>query len=222
MPSLLCLAAVGTQASILFTKEPYSQDALHGRSAILRCEVKEPADVEFEWLQDGLPVQDTEQRFKEGSNLQFAAVDRHRDAGVFQCLARNVLTGEEARTANASFNIKCECGVKAARLAPRPGAAHCARGKGIPWECPRLETAFAGCLLIVVWVRRGSDSSGCSSRIPLQLPCPSRPVVLLCLLVSLRLSELLSPAAFPICTYETGTLLQLVCPGRCRSFQNSP
>uniref|UniRef100_A0A8U7M4Z9 Inactive tyrosine-protein kinase 7 n=1 Tax=Corvus moneduloides TaxID=1196302 RepID=A0A8U7M4Z9_CORMO len=94
------------QASILFTKEPYSQDALHGRSAILRCEVKEPADVEFEWLQNGLPVQDTEQRFKEGSNLQFAAVDRHRDAGVFQCLARNVLTGEEARTANASFNIK--------------------------------------------------------------------------------------------------------------------
>ncbi|RLW07159.1 hypothetical protein DV515_00004136 [Chloebia gouldiae] len=103
-------AAVGTQASILFTEEPYSQDALHGRSAILRCEVKEPADVEFEWLQNGLPVQDTEQRFKEGSNLQFAAVDRHRDAGVFQCLARNVLTGEEARSANASFNIKCECG----------------------------------------------------------------------------------------------------------------
>ncbi|NWT76058.1 PTK7 kinase, partial [Prunella himalayana] len=96
----------GSQASILFTKEPYSQDALHGRSAILRCEVKEPADVEFEWLQNGLPVQDTEQRFKEGSNLQFAAVDRHRDAGVFQCLARNVLSGEEARTANASFNIK--------------------------------------------------------------------------------------------------------------------
>uniref|UniRef100_A0A8C9NLE0 Inactive tyrosine-protein kinase 7 n=1 Tax=Serinus canaria TaxID=9135 RepID=A0A8C9NLE0_SERCA len=91
---------------ILFTKEPYSQDALHGRSAILRCEVKEPADVEFQWLQDGIPVQDTEQRFKEGSNLQFAAVDRHRDAGLFQCLARNVLTGEEARTANASFNIK--------------------------------------------------------------------------------------------------------------------
>ncbi|XP_030091567.2 inactive tyrosine-protein kinase 7 isoform X1 [Serinus canaria] len=102
----LLVLAVGTQASILFTKEPYSQDALHGRSAILRCEVKEPADVEFQWLQDGIPVQDTEQRFKEGSNLQFAAVDRHRDAGLFQCLARNVLTGEEARTANASFNIK--------------------------------------------------------------------------------------------------------------------
>ncbi|KAL9865386.1 inactive tyrosine-protein kinase 7 isoform 2-T2 [Geothlypis trichas] len=102
----LLVLAVGAQASILFTKEPYSQDALHGRSAILRCEVKEPADVEFQWLQDGIPVQDTEQRFKEGSNLQFAAVDRHRDAGLFQCLARNVLTGEEARTANASFNIK--------------------------------------------------------------------------------------------------------------------
>ncbi|PKU29231.1 hypothetical protein llap_20465 [Limosa lapponica baueri] len=98
--------AVGTRAMIHFTKEPYSQDALHGRGAILRCEVQEPADVEFEWLQNGLPVQETEQRFKEGSNLQFAAVDRHRDAGDFQCVARNLLTGEEARTANASFNIK--------------------------------------------------------------------------------------------------------------------
>ncbi|NXD18239.1 PTK7 kinase, partial [Nothocercus nigrocapillus] len=96
----------GTQARILFTKEPYSQDALHGRSAILRCEVAEPANVAFEWLQNGLPVQDTEQRFKEGSNLQFIAIDRHRDAGDFQCVARNVLTGEEVRTANASFNIK--------------------------------------------------------------------------------------------------------------------
>ncbi|XP_075003539.1 inactive tyrosine-protein kinase 7 isoform X1 [Calonectris borealis] len=102
----LLVLAVGTRAMILFTKEPYSQDALHGRSAILRCEVEKPADVEFEWLQNGLPVQDTEQRFKEGSNLQFVAVDRHRDAGDFQCVARNLLTGEEARTANASFNIK--------------------------------------------------------------------------------------------------------------------
>lgn len=106
VPSFLCPAAVGAQAAIRFAKEPYSQDALHGRSAILRCEVEEPAHVEFEWLQNGLPIQDTEQRFKEGSNLQFAAVDRHRDAGSFQCVARNVQTGEEARTANASFNIK--------------------------------------------------------------------------------------------------------------------
>lgn len=114
---------------ILFTKEPYSQDALHGRSAILRCEVKEPADVEFEWLQNGLPIQDMEQRFKEGSNLQFVAVDRHRDAGYFQCVARNLLTGEEARTANASFNIKCECGARAVRHAPQPGAAPVDRTK---------------------------------------------------------------------------------------------
>uniref|UniRef100_A0A8C0ANC3 Protein tyrosine kinase 7 (inactive) n=1 Tax=Buteo japonicus TaxID=224669 RepID=A0A8C0ANC3_9AVES len=106
VPLFFCLAAVGTRAMILFTKEPYSQDALHGRSAILRCEVEDAADVEFEWLQNGLPVRDTEQRFKEGSNLQFAAVDRHRDAGDFQCVARNLLTGEEARTTNASFNIK--------------------------------------------------------------------------------------------------------------------
>ncbi|NXG39844.1 PTK7 kinase, partial [Dromaius novaehollandiae] len=96
----------GTQATILFTKEPYSQDALHGRSAILRCEVAEPANMAFEWLQNGLPIQDTERRFKEGSNLQFIAINRHWDAGHFQCVARNVLTGEEAHTANASFNIK--------------------------------------------------------------------------------------------------------------------
>uniref|UniRef100_A0A7M4EQM9 Inactive tyrosine-protein kinase 7 n=1 Tax=Crocodylus porosus TaxID=8502 RepID=A0A7M4EQM9_CROPO len=98
----------GTQAVILFTKEPYSQDALHGRSAILRCEVADPAGMEFEWLQNGLPIQDTERRFMEGSNLQFTAIDWQQDAGDFQCVARNALTGEEARTVNASFNIKYE------------------------------------------------------------------------------------------------------------------
>lgn len=126
VPSFLCPAAVGAQAAIRFAKEPYSQDALHGRSAILRCEVEEPAHVEFEWLQNGLPIQDTEQRFKEGSNLQFAAVDRHRDAGSFQCVARNVQTGEEARTANASFNIKCECEAR----------AWCSLRRARDWECP--------------------------------------------------------------------------------------
>ncbi|XP_003217573.2 inactive tyrosine-protein kinase 7 isoform X1 [Anolis carolinensis] len=100
------LLAVGAQAKIIFTKEPYSQDALHGRGAILRCEVEDPSDTEFEWLQNGIPVQDTERRFKEGSNLQFTSVDRQQDGGNFQCVARNVVTGEEARTANASFNIK--------------------------------------------------------------------------------------------------------------------
>ncbi|XP_033000825.1 inactive tyrosine-protein kinase 7 [Lacerta agilis] len=103
---LLLLFAVGTQAKISFTKEPYSQDAFHGRSAILRCEVEEPRDIEFEWLQNGVPVQDTERRFKEGSSLQFTSVDRQQDGGNFQCVARNVVTGEEARTTNASFNIK--------------------------------------------------------------------------------------------------------------------
>lgn len=123
-------AAVGTQATGPFTKEPYSQDALHGRSAILRCEVKEPAGVEFEWLQNGLPIQDTEQRFKEGSNLQFAAVDRHRDAGSFQCVARNLLSGEESRSANASFNIKCECAERALRRRCPPWAGGGALGRG--------------------------------------------------------------------------------------------
>lgn len=103
------VSAIGAQAKILFTKEPYSQDALHGRSAILRCEVEQPSDIEFEWLQNGSPVQDTERRFKEGSSLQITSVDRQQDGGSFQCVARNVVTGEEARTASASFNIKCEC-----------------------------------------------------------------------------------------------------------------
>uniref|UniRef100_A0A803SMP8 Inactive tyrosine-protein kinase 7 n=1 Tax=Anolis carolinensis TaxID=28377 RepID=A0A803SMP8_ANOCA len=103
---ILFFSAVGAQAKIIFTKEPYSQDALHGRGAILRCEVEDPSDTEFEWLQNGIPVQDTERRFKEGSNLQFTSVDRQQDGGNFQCVARNVVTGEEARTANASFNIK--------------------------------------------------------------------------------------------------------------------
>ncbi|XP_060103926.1 inactive tyrosine-protein kinase 7 isoform X2 [Heteronotia binoei] len=103
---VLLLLTIGAQAKILFTKEPYSQDALHGRSAILRCEVEQPSDIEFEWLQNGVPVQDTERRFKEGSSLQITSVDRQQDSGNFQCVARNVLTGEEARTTNVSFNIK--------------------------------------------------------------------------------------------------------------------
>ncbi|XP_067841314.1 inactive tyrosine-protein kinase 7-like [Heptranchias perlo] len=94
------------QARILFTKEPYSQDALHGRSAILRCEVENPTNVEFEWLLNGQPVKTSERRFIEGSNLQFTAVDRREDSGDFQCIARNTVSGEEARTATASFNIK--------------------------------------------------------------------------------------------------------------------
>ncbi|XP_069464985.1 inactive tyrosine-protein kinase 7 [Ambystoma mexicanum] len=102
----LLLLVVYSRAAILFTKEPYSQDALHGRGAILRCEVEDTNSIEFQWLQNGTPVQDTDRRFKEGSNLQFTAVDRQLDAGNFQCIARNTATGEEARTANASFNIK--------------------------------------------------------------------------------------------------------------------
>ncbi|XP_078398900.1 inactive tyrosine-protein kinase 7-like isoform X2 [Cetorhinus maximus] len=94
------------QAIILFTKEPYSQDALHGRSAILRCEVEIPMNIVFEWLLNGKPVKTSERRFIEGSNLQFTAVDRKEDSGDFQCIARNTVSGEEAKTATASFNIK--------------------------------------------------------------------------------------------------------------------
>uniref|UniRef100_A0A9L0IUK8 Protein tyrosine kinase 7 (inactive) n=1 Tax=Equus asinus TaxID=9793 RepID=A0A9L0IUK8_EQUAS len=96
----------GAQAAIVFIKEPSSQDALQGRRALLRCEVEAPGRVHVYWLLDGAPVQDTERRFAQGSSLSFAAVDRLQDSGVFQCVARDDATGEEARSANASFNIK--------------------------------------------------------------------------------------------------------------------
>uniref|UniRef100_A0A8C9A702 Protein tyrosine kinase 7 (inactive) n=1 Tax=Prolemur simus TaxID=1328070 RepID=A0A8C9A702_PROSS len=96
----------GAQAAIVFIKEPSSQDALQGRRALLRCEVEAPGPVHVYWLLDGAPVQDTERRFAQGSSLSFAAVDRLQDSGSFQCVARDDITGEEARSANASFNIK--------------------------------------------------------------------------------------------------------------------
>ncbi|XP_056409485.1 inactive tyrosine-protein kinase 7 [Hyla sarda] len=102
----LLLTAVRTSCAIVFTKQPSSQDALHGRSAFLRCEVEDPARVEFQWLQNGFPVRDTERRFQEGGSLTITAVDRRLDAGNFQCVAKNPSTGEEERSANASFNIK--------------------------------------------------------------------------------------------------------------------
>lgn len=100
--------SAGAQAAIVFIKEPSSQDALQGRRALLRCEVEAPGPVEVHWLLNGVPVQDTERRFAQGSSLSFAAVDRLQDSGAFQCVARDNITGEEARSANASFNIKCE------------------------------------------------------------------------------------------------------------------
>ncbi|XP_078225314.1 inactive tyrosine-protein kinase 7 isoform X2 [Callithrix jacchus] len=96
----------GTQAAIVFIKQPSSQDALQGRRALLRCEVEALGPVHVYWLHDGAPVQDTERRFAQGSSLSFAAVDRLQDYGTFQCVARDDVTGEEARSANASFNIK--------------------------------------------------------------------------------------------------------------------
>ncbi|NP_001083315.1 protein tyrosine kinase 7 (inactive) L homeolog precursor [Xenopus laevis] len=106
LSAFILLVVVSTRAAILFTKEPYSQDALHGRSAILRCEVEEPVEVQFEWLQNGVPVRDTERRYQEGGSLTFTAVDRKQDGGTFQCVARNPNTGEEGRSNIAYFNIK--------------------------------------------------------------------------------------------------------------------
>ncbi|KAK1904937.1 Inactive tyrosine-protein kinase 7, partial [Dissostichus eleginoides] len=103
-----CLSTVLSiqAAAIQFTKEPKSQDALHGRSAMLRCEVSDPADITYSWLHNGQPLEHSERRFVEGSNLKFTAVDRQLDAGNFECVAENSATGESLHSTNASFNIK--------------------------------------------------------------------------------------------------------------------
>lgn len=75
---------------------------------MLRCEVSDPTDVSYGWLHDGHSLESSERRFQEGSNLKFIAVDRQLDAGNFVCVARDAATGEELRSTNASFNIKCE------------------------------------------------------------------------------------------------------------------
>uniref|UniRef100_A0AAX7T482 Protein tyrosine kinase 7 (inactive) n=1 Tax=Astatotilapia calliptera TaxID=8154 RepID=A0AAX7T482_ASTCA len=103
---LLTAATSGTAAAIQFTKEPKSQDALHGRSAMLRCEVSDPTDIRYSWLHNGQPLENSERRFQEGSNLKFSAVDRRLDAGNFECVAENTATGEALHSNNASFNIK--------------------------------------------------------------------------------------------------------------------
>ncbi|KAJ8014012.1 hypothetical protein DPEC_G00035820 [Dallia pectoralis] len=104
-PSFLTVICIQA-ATIQFTKEPKSQDALHGRSAMLRCEVSDPADIRYGWLHNGQPLDDTDRRFREGSHLKFTAVDRRLDAGNFECVAENTATGEEVHSTNASFNIK--------------------------------------------------------------------------------------------------------------------
>ncbi|XP_037546442.1 inactive tyrosine-protein kinase 7a [Nematolebias whitei] len=92
--------------SIQFTKEPKSQDALHGRSAMMRCEVSNPANITYKWYDDDKPLKDDERRFQEGSNLKFTSVDRRLDAGSFECVVQNGYTGEMLRSTKASFNIK--------------------------------------------------------------------------------------------------------------------
>uniref|UniRef100_A0A7N6BE73 Protein tyrosine kinase 7 (inactive) n=1 Tax=Anabas testudineus TaxID=64144 RepID=A0A7N6BE73_ANATE len=104
---ILLLQVLSIQAaSIQFTKEPKSQDALHGRSAMLRCEVSDPVDISYSWLHNGQPLENSERRFQEGSNLKFTAVDRLLDAGNFECVAQNRVTGDMLHSTNASFNIK--------------------------------------------------------------------------------------------------------------------
>uniref|UniRef100_A0A4W4HRD6 Inactive tyrosine-protein kinase 7 n=1 Tax=Electrophorus electricus TaxID=8005 RepID=A0A4W4HRD6_ELEEL len=105
--SLSLSVALCTQsASFYFTKEPTSQDALHGRSAMLRCEVSDPEGVSYTWLQNGQALSHSERRYQEGGNLKFTAIDRTLDSGSFQCVATKNLTGEEEHTSEAYFNIK--------------------------------------------------------------------------------------------------------------------
>uniref|UniRef100_A0A674PCF2 Inactive tyrosine-protein kinase 7 n=1 Tax=Takifugu rubripes TaxID=31033 RepID=A0A674PCF2_TAKRU len=105
---LLFLSPVlfGQTLAIQFTKEPKSQDALHGRSAMLRCEVSNPTNISYRWLHNGQRLENSDRRFQEGSNLKFMAVDRQLDAGSFECVAQNPVTGEIRQSTNASFNIK--------------------------------------------------------------------------------------------------------------------
>lgn len=105
---LLSVLSIGA-AAIQFTREPKSQDALHGRSAMLRCEVSDPTDITYRWLHNGQPLENSERRHQEASNLKFITVDRQQDAGNFECVAQNMATGEVLHSMNASFNIKCKC-----------------------------------------------------------------------------------------------------------------
>uniref|UniRef100_A0A8C6TS07 Inactive tyrosine-protein kinase 7 n=1 Tax=Neogobius melanostomus TaxID=47308 RepID=A0A8C6TS07_9GOBI len=91
--SLFLVPYIYTSAAMQFTKEPKSQDALHGRSAMLRCEVSEPIDVTYSWSHNGTALQNTDRRFQEGSNLKFTSIDRKLDKGSFE-------------STGASFNIK--------------------------------------------------------------------------------------------------------------------
>lgn len=104
----ICLQVLSLRASaaLQFTKEPKSQDALHGRSAMLRCEVSEPADVTYSWKHDGEQLENTDRRYQEGSNLKFTSIDRTLDSGNFQCIADNSVTGETLSSTPAAFNIK--------------------------------------------------------------------------------------------------------------------
>ncbi|XP_051978070.1 inactive tyrosine-protein kinase 7-like [Xyrauchen texanus] len=104
--TLMCEVFCVQSASFYFTKEPKSQDALHGRSAVLRCEVSDPQGVIYTWTHNGETVNNTERRFLEGGNLQITAIDRLLDSGNFQCIASKNSTGEEERTSEASINIK--------------------------------------------------------------------------------------------------------------------
>ncbi|XP_051979537.1 inactive tyrosine-protein kinase 7-like [Xyrauchen texanus] len=104
--TLMCEVIYVQSGSFSFTKELKSQDALHGRSAMLRCEVTDPQGVIFTWMHNGKTVNNTERRFMEKGSLKFTAIDRLLDSGNFQCIASKNSTGETYSTSEVSFNIK--------------------------------------------------------------------------------------------------------------------
>uniref|UniRef100_A0A8C4QKB9 Inactive tyrosine-protein kinase 7 n=1 Tax=Eptatretus burgeri TaxID=7764 RepID=A0A8C4QKB9_EPTBU len=89
-----------------FTEEPFSQDARHGRGAILRCGVSHPTGVKFSWRMDGHHLSDSPRRFVDGRDLRFVTVDRRHDSGTFQCVARRDSTGDMSISRKATLNIK--------------------------------------------------------------------------------------------------------------------
>lgn len=94
--SFLCSPPAGAQAAIVFIKEPSSQDALQGRG---HCSVRlGTGPVHVFWLLDGAPVQDTE-ALHPGQQPELRGCGPAGTRGAFQCVARDEVSGEEARSA---------------------------------------------------------------------------------------------------------------------------
>ena len=47
-------------------------------------------------------------RFQNGTNLYFKEVNKELDDDKFQCIATNIISGEEYESISAQFNITCK------------------------------------------------------------------------------------------------------------------